>query len=277
MTATPGFFWTVLSFALVVGPLIFVHELGRYLAGRACGVKADSFSIGFGREIAGWTDRQGTRWKLSLLPLGGYVKFAGDMNAGSQPDPQWLALPEAERRRTFQAKALWQRFVIVAAGPATNFLFTFLAFMAIFAFVYHGEPRTPPIVTQVLARSAAARAGVRPGDRVTMVAGEGVSRFEDIGDIVRIRPAEPLAMDVYRAGRQIHLVVTPDVDVQKDNFGNVFRVGLLGVATNAQVVAPLGLRGLPGAAFRKMDTSLGTMVATLWQIVSGRRSGKATG
>src|ERR1700712_2485802 len=112
----------VLAFLLVLGPLVLVHELGHYLVGRWFGIKADAFSIGFGRELFGWTDRRGTRWKVSLLPLGGYVKFAGDMNAAGQPSDEWLMLPAEEGARPFQAKPVWQRFLIVAAGPVTNFL-----------------------------------------------------------------------------------------------------------------------------------------------------------
>ena len=112
----PGFLLTILSFFAVIAPLIFVHELGHYAVGRWFGVKAETFSIGFGREVAGWTDRRGTRWKLGWLPLGGYVKFAGDMNPASTPDPAWLALPPAERAKTFQSKTLWQKALIVVAG-----------------------------------------------------------------------------------------------------------------------------------------------------------------
>ena len=104
----------MLAFLLVIGPLIFVHELGHYYAGRWFGVKAEVFSIGFGREVTGWTDKRGTRWKVGWLPLGGYVKFAGDMNPASTPNDEWLSLPAEERNRTFQAKKLWQRFIIVA-------------------------------------------------------------------------------------------------------------------------------------------------------------------
>src|SRR3546814_2492996 len=101
---------TILSFLLVIGPLIFIHELGHYFVGRWFGVKADTFSIGFGREIGGWTDKRGTRWKIGWLPLGGYVKFKGDMNPASTPSDEWLSLPPEERAETFQAKPVWQRF-----------------------------------------------------------------------------------------------------------------------------------------------------------------------
>ena len=118
--SSPGFAFTILAFLLVIGPLIFVHELGHYFVGRWFGVKAETFSIGFGREIFGWTDRRGTRWKVGWLPLGGYVRFKGDMNPASTPSDDWLALPAAEREETFPAKPLWQRFLIVLAGPVTT-------------------------------------------------------------------------------------------------------------------------------------------------------------
>src|SRR5204862_5548270 len=132
---SPGLLLTVLAFALVIGPLVFIHELGHYFAGRLFGVKADAFAIGFGREVAGWTDKRGTRWKVGWLPLGGYVKFAGDMNPASQPDAAWLSLPPEERARTFQAKPVWQRAIIVAAGPAINF-FAAILILAGFAYAY---------------------------------------------------------------------------------------------------------------------------------------------
>src|SRR3712207_3645606 len=163
-SGNPGFFWTVLSFLLVIGPLIFIHEMGHYLVGRWFGVKAETFSIGFGREMVGWTDKRGTRWKVGWLPLGGYVKFAGDMNPASQPDPQWLALPAAERAQTFQSKSVWQRFLIVLAGPVTNFLFAILVFIGLF--IGYGQLRTPPIVTGLEQGSPAAAAGFRAGDRI---------------------------------------------------------------------------------------------------------------
>jgi len=126
---SPGLILYIVGFALLLGPLVFFHELGHYLAARLFGIKSEVFSIGFGPEITGWTDKRGTRWKLSWIPLGGYVRFAGDMNPASQPDPAWLALPPAERARTFQAKPLWQRAIVVLAGPVTNFFLALLILM----------------------------------------------------------------------------------------------------------------------------------------------------
>jgi regulator of sigma E protease len=272
---SPGVLMTILSFMLVIGPLIFIHEMGHYLVGRAFGVKADVFSIGFGRELLGWTDRRGTRWKIALLPLGGYVKFAGDMNPASQPTAEWLALPKAERDATFQAKPVWQRFLIVLAGPAVNFLVAILIFMAILAMV--GEGRTPATVAAIAPGSVAATAGIQPGDRVTMVAGQRIDRFEDIGDIVRHRAGETLTLEVERGARQVRMAVTPQTDLQRDRFGNEYRIGLLGIAAGSQITVPLTMAELPGAAVRQTVTMTRTMADTLWQIVSGRRSVRELG
>jgi regulator of sigma E protease len=179
-----------MMFLLVIGPLIFIHELGHYFVGRLCGVKADVFSIGFGREITGWTDRRGTRWKVGWLPLGGYVKFKGDMNPASTPSDEWLSLPAAERAQTFQAKKLWQRFIIVAAGPVTNFLFAIVALMIIFATV--GYPTTPSVVGTIKQGSVAQRAGFRPGDRIVAVDGGAIQLFADLQTYVALRPDQPM-------------------------------------------------------------------------------------
>jgi regulator of sigma E protease len=272
---SPGILWTVLSFLLVIGPLVFVHEMGHYLAGRWFGVKSEAFSIGFGREIAGWTDKQGTRWKIGWLPLGGYVKFAGDMNPASTPGPEWLSLPAEERNRTFQAKPVWQRFIIVAAGPLVNFLFAILIYIGIFA--SYGEPRTPPVVAAVSENSAAARAGLRPGDEIEAINGTAIERFEDIAAYVRIRPGEQLSLSVERGGQDIRLAATPDAQTVRDNFGNEAKVGLLGIAPAARVIEPLAPHQLVGAAVRQTVDTVQMMVVTLGQVVTGTRSVKEMG
>jgi membrane-associated protease RseP (regulator of RpoE activity) len=134
LDSPPVWMW-VIGFLLVLGPLVTLHEFGHYLVARLCGVKSEVFSVGFGREVFGRTDRHGTRWRLSALPLGGYVQFAGDMNPASQPSPEWLALPEEERKATFQAQPLWQRALIVLAGPVMNFLVA-IAILAAFNLAY---------------------------------------------------------------------------------------------------------------------------------------------
>ena len=275
MTDNPGILFTILAFLLVIGPLIFVHELGHYLAGRWCGVKADVFSIGFGREIAGYTDSRGTRWKLGWMPMGGYVKFAGDMNPASQPTAEWLALPPEERAQTFQAKSVWQRFLIVFAGPLTNFLVAIGIFMAFFA--VYGVPRTPATFSAVMANSPAAKAGMLPGDRVVAIAGRPIETFDDLAEMIRFRPAERLRIDIVRGREEKSLSVVTAADVERDRFGNEFRKGSIGVMSGQQVIEPVPLLRLPVEATWQTFSVVRTMVDTLGQIITGRRSVKELG
>jgi regulator of sigma E protease len=272
---SPSVAFTILSFLLVIGPLIFVHELGHYFVGRWCGVKAETFSIGFGREILGWTDRRGTRWKVGWLPLGGYVRFKGDMNPASTPSDEWLSLPPEERNETFQAKNVWQRFLIVLAGPATNFLFAILVYVALFT--TYGEPRTPPVLFAIAENSAADRAGFEPGDRILSINGSAVGRFEDIATYVAIRPGQRMRFEVDRGGRHLSLQAVPDSLTTRDRFGNEARVGRLGIARGGVEVAELQPHQAVGAALRQTGETVQMMVVTLGQVVSGQRSLKEMG
>jgi len=275
LTGNPSFLTHVLSFLLVIGPLIFLHELGHYLVGRAFGVKADVFSIGFGREIAGWTDRRGTRWKLSWLPLGGYVKFAGDMNPASQASPEWLALPPAERNRTFQAKPVLQRFLIVAAGPVTNLLCAILLFTGFNLAL--GEFDTPAVVHRVVAGSAAEQAGFRAGDRVTSIAGHPVQRYEDIIPLVVLRAGETVAVGIVRDGRPALLRATVRGQEEKDRFGNRAVIGRLGLEGSAPVIRRVSFAEAVGGAFRQTRQVISTTLQGVGQILTGRRSVKDLG
>lgn len=275
MIQTPGLLLTLLAFVLVIGPLVFVHELGHYAAGRWFGIKADVFSIGFGREIAGWTDRRGTRWKVAWLPLGGYVKFAGDMNPAGQPDADWLALPAEERRRTFQAKPVWQRAIVVAAGPVVNFVLAILI-LAGFALAY-GDAQTPAVVGQAMPGTVAEQIGLRAGDRVTALGGRPVETFEDMVRFVKIRAGEQVRVDYVRDGAPMHVDATIATQVQRDRFGNEFRVGLLGIRPAAPVLRQVGVLEAPVIAVQRTGQIVQMMVETIGQIVSGRRSVKELG
>jgi regulator of sigma E protease len=266
----PGFFFTIMAFAVVIGPLIFVHEMGHYLAGRLFGTRIDAFSIGFGPELAGWTDRRGTRWKLSVFPLGGYVKFAGDMNAASEPDPAWLELPPEERAMTLPGKPVWQRAIIVAAGPVVNLVLAILI-LAGFAYAY-GENVTPSVVGAVQSGSAAATAGLQPGDRITAIAGRAIETYVDIKTYVVLRPAERVTIDYVRAGQARHADVTIGTQTLKDNFGNVSRIGLLGIAAAAPVARPVSLIAAPFAGLHAVRDILGGQMDAIGQIITGRRS-----
>jgi len=266
---SPSLILYVVGFALLLGPLVFFHELGHYLVARWCGIKSDVFSIGFGREIAGWTDKRGTRWKLSWIPLGGYVRFAGDMNPASQPDPEWLALPPAERARTFQAKPLWQRAIVVLAGPLTNFILAFLILLG-FALVY-GDNRTPSTVAGVEAGSAAAAAGLKPGDRITALGGRSISTFEDLAYYVQLRAGERVRIDYERAGvAMANDAVIGKLHV-KDKFGNEGDVGLLGIRSAPAAFVQVGVLEAPGVAFHQLVVLIRQTGDGLGQLITGRR------
>ena len=270
MIQSPGFLLTILAFILVIGPLVFVHEMGHYLAGRWFGVKAEAFSIGFGREIAGWTDKRGTRWKLGWLPLGGYVRFAGDMNPASVPTAEWLALPAAERSRTFQAKPVWQRAIIVAAGPVVNFLLAILILAGFAATI--GVDRTPPVVGVVTPNSPASVAGLRTGDRITALGGRTVETYRDLQLYVVMRPGERVAVDLLRSGAPIRVDVTFARVRLTDRFGNETAIGRLGVSSGRIVYLPVPLWQAPATGVRMVGDILRGTLDGLGQIITGRRS-----
>ncbi len=258
------------GFLLLLGPLVTLHELGHYLVGRWFGVKAETFSIGFGKELAGWTDRRGTRWRLSALPLGGYVQFAGDMNPASQPSAQWLALPEAERAKTFQAKPLWQRALIVAAGPVTNFLIA-IAILAAFNLAF-GKAVVPAVVGEVQSGSAAAEAGLLAGDRIVAIDEAPVEDFLELRRYVMTNPGAEIELTVERQGEQREIALTLASLTEKDQFGNAMRVGRLGVGpAEGGEMLPLGPVQSVTLAFRQTGEILVMTVRGIRQILTGDR------
>lgn len=268
--ASPGFLYTTAVFILVLGVLVFVHEFGHYGMARLFGIRVETFSVGFGREILGLTDRNGTRWKIGWIPLGGYAKFAGDLNEASQPDPAVAALPEAERAGLFQFRPLWQRAAVVAAGPAINFLFAILLFAGFF--MTWGHQYTPPVAGAVVAGGPAAAAGVQPGDRFLEVDGRHVERFEDMMRIVAMSPGEPMPVVVQRKGRELRLTLVPERVEEADRFGNRYVKGRIGIRSGAPEV----VQRAPGSALvHAVDETVAItrlMAETLAQIVTGRRA-----
>ncbi len=275
MIQNPGFLLTVLAFVAVIGPLVFVHELGHYLVGRWFGVKAEAFSIGFGPELAAWVDKRGTRWRIGAFPLGGYVRFKGDMNAASQTDPAWLQLPASERAESFPAKPLWQKAAIVSAGPFINFLFAILI-LSTFAFVY-GESRTPAVAGKVQTGSAAAAAGILPGDRIVSLNGREMTTFDDLRLYAQIRPGEPVTIVIERSGKTIEKPGRVGAVQEQDGFGNKFKVGRLGIAPAQPIIEPVPFWRAPAVAFKQTGQIIRTMVETLGQILGGGRSVKELG
>jgi len=272
--ATPGFLYTVAVFAIVIGLLVFVHEYGHYKMARIFGIKVEIFAVGFGREILGWTDRNGTRWKLGWLPLGGYAKFAGDMNAASQPDPELDARVAAggdvDRSELFHYRPIWQKFLVVLAGPTINFVFA-IAIFAIF-FMTYGHQITPPIASQVVAGSPAAEAGMESGDRIVSIDGQSVMRFEDVMRIISINPGTAVDVVVERDDRLFEKQVTPKIIAEIDRFGNEYTRGMLGVSSEQRSIVHHG----PVDAVKWAVIETWGIVRMMWdtivQIVTGRRA-----
>ncbi|HHN72676.1 MAG TPA: RIP metalloprotease RseP, partial [Thermopetrobacter sp.] len=221
ITALLGY---VVPFIVVMSFIVFFHELGHFAVARRCGVKVEVFSIGFGREIFGWYDRHGTRWRVAWVPLGGYVRFKGDADPASTADAE---SPEIADPDSFHAKPLWQRALIVAAGPVANFILA----IAIFAGMYMtmGVQVLEPVVDRVLPDSAAAEAGFRPGDRIVAVDGRRIDTFGELRQYVAMRGGERLTFEVLRDGERIRLVATPRVREVGDGIGGKVRVGVLGI------------------------------------------------
>ena len=217
-------FTYVVPFLAILSVVVFVHELGHYLLARWNGVRVDVFSIGFGPELFGWTDRVSTRWKVCALPLGGYVKMRGD----ADPSSSLIDLNTRPEADSFPAKSVGQRAAIVVAGPLANFVFAIVALAILFALV--GRPFTPAEVGEVQAESAAEAAGLLPGDRIVAVGDEAIESFEELQGIVRVAPGEPLTFTIARGGETLEVDVTPRQSEITDRFGQTHEIGLIGVS-----------------------------------------------
>lgn len=275
MAEHPSLLITIFAFLLVLGPLVLVHELGHYLVGRWFGVKADVFSIGFGKELAGWTDRRGTRWKLSALPLGGYVQFAGDMNPASAPDPALDGLNAEEHARTFHAKPLWQRALIVLAGPLVNLIFA-VAIFAAFNLAY-GKVVAEPVISGFAAGAPAAAAGLKPGDRILALDGDSIASFDEVRERVLPFPGREIAVLVQRGSNRVAVEVPIATHIERDRFGNEARIGMIGVMTRAVKVVPVGPVEAVTLAFDQSFGVMKMMVTGIGQIFIGERSVKELG
>src|SRR3954447_3679378 len=231
-TLSHGFIGYIIPFLFVLTIVVFFHELGHFLVARWAGVKVLTFSLGFGPELVGFNDRHGTRWKISAIPLGGYVKFFGDESEASTPaSAETLAgMTDEERAGSFHHKKVGARAAIVAAGPIANFILAIVIFTCLFTFF--GKPSTTARVDQVEAGSAAATAGFESGDVVTAIDGSKIGSFSDMQRIVGIRAGEQLTFTVKRGDSTLQLRGTPQLREVKDPFGNVHRVGVLGITRN---------------------------------------------
>ena len=232
-TLSHGLIGYVIPFLFVLTIVVFFHELGHFLVARWAGVKVLTFSVGFGPELFGFNDRHGTRWKVSAIPLGGYVKFFGDDTEASTPSTETLEKMSAEEREgSFHHKKVGPRAAIVAAGPIANFILAIVIFTCLFTFF--GKPSTTARVDKIEANSAAAAAGFQVGDIVTSIDGKPIGSFSDMQRIVGVRAGEQLSFTVKRGDTTVQLKGKPELREVKDPFGNTHRLGVMGItrATN---------------------------------------------
>ncbi len=263
----PEILRTPVAFLVVLGVLVFIHELGHYLAARWMGVHVETFSIGFGRSIASWRDRAGTEWKLAWIPLGGYVKLHGqerpedvgaDVRAGWQPG------------RTFHEKTVGARSIVIAAGPFANFVLAAVLFILLNA--VEGRPVAVPVVGDVLPDSPAAAAGLRPGDRIEGIGSEKVGRFEDVQRIISRSPGQALELQVLREGNQVRLTVTPGERETPNG-----RVGVLGVRGGKAEFQPMSpIEAVPAGIVQTWDVTVQTLQG-VWGMLSTAKGAEDLG
>lgn len=228
-----AFFSVIVPFLAVLTIIVFVHEMGHYLVARWNGIAVQVFSIGFGPELVGFNDKNGTRWKVCAIPLGGYVKFLGDMNAASVPDHDELGQIDPQTRSTlFYYKNVWQRIAVVVAGPIANIIFTFIVLYALLLGL--GRYTLEATIDGVEPQSPAEIAGLLPDDKVVRVDGYLIRSFGDFQRIVATSPEREIAIEVERAGKNVSLNVVTGSTERTDRFGNVSRIGYLGVSRTAE-------------------------------------------
>ncbi len=281
----------ILPFLVILTILVFVHEMGHYLVARWNGVRVEVFSIGFGPELFGWNDRHGTRWKVSVVPLGGYVKMYGESDEGHEPSPAARKLEAEETAQRYRARGLepprpeesfhvkrvGQRAAIVAAGPAANYVFALVLFAVLFATI--GQRVTPPNISAVLPGSAAERAGIKPGDVVVSIDGQSIARFEQIVAIVQLKAGIAMDVVVRRDGAERIFKVTPALKEQADVFGNIHRIGQMGISHEGRSVmvkhGPVGAVVQAGA--ETFNLTWGTLTAIGQMIVGARNADELGG
>ncbi len=275
-----GVFYYLVPFLIVLTIVVFFHELGHFLVARWNGVKVEAFSIGFGPELWGFNDRQGTRWRVSAIPLGGYVKFFGDINEASAPDmAKAEAMNEAEKAVSFVHKSVGRRAAVVAAGPIANFILAIVIFAG--SFMAIGRVETDPVITSVQEDSAAQEAGFLAGDHVISIDGSPLSSFTDIPRVVASSAERELVFVVRRDGENLTLPITPRMMERTDRFGNTHKIGFVGMANDPEEANLRVVRSGPGEAVVEAVKETWFIVTQtfgyLGDIITGRQSADQLG
>lgn len=259
------------SFTLIISIIVFIHEFGHFIVARWCGVKIEAFSIGFGRELVGYTDKRGTRWKIAAFPLGGYVKMYGDASAASTPDMDKLnAMSAAERKQSLHHQTLLAKSVIVAAGPMANFLLTIVVFTY---FIYTvGIASTQPIVGEVMPNTPAASAGLIAGDRILTIDQKTMHSFNDIPEALITNLYTPITLVILRDGAERTLTITPIEFAEKDITGNMTKRPLIGIRSQQITRKDVNFPFAVWLATEKTYDLCITNLHALGQIIAGQRS-----
>lgn len=271
-----------ISFIVIISIIVFIHEWGHFAVARFFGVKVDEFSIGFGKELKGWTDKHGTRWKISLLPLGGFVKMHGDEDGSSKADAKKLKkMSQAEKDISFFYKPTWQKALIVAAGPAINFALAILIYSTIYATYGKTEIEFEPTIGTVIDGGVASDLGMKEGDKIISIGGEEVKYFSDVQKKTMLAPSVETEVVVEREGERIPFKFVPQNSDLKDETGEFVQVRL-GIKNDPEKILrkdeiSYGLFGAVAAAFDKVYTDCATMLKALGQIIAGERSMKEMG
>lgn len=273
MTSLYSFGHTIAAFIIVLSIIVFIHEYGHYIVAKLCGVRITAFSIGFGKELFGWNDKSGTRWKVSLLPLGGYVKMHGDSSAASTADSDLLEnMSEQERATTFHFKPLYKKMLIVAAGPIANFLLTIAIF--IYFIMSNGLPSIDPVIGKLMPDSPALSAGLQVGDRIIMIDDNKVSSFNDISYILSTNLGTPVKLEIIRADTPVTLTITPKLTEDDDGLGNKITRPLIGIKSMDVKYEDVGLVRAVGESVRRTYMICESTLKVMGQMISGNRSAK---
>lgn len=287
-----------LPFIVVLTILVFVHEFGHYFIARKCGVRVESFSIGFGKELFGRKDKHGTRWSFRLIPLGGYVQMFGDVDPASARHQEVIVtedgnehvMTEAERKEAFFAQPIGKRAAIVFAGPAVNYIFAIIILSVLY--VVQGQPFTPPVAAQIVAGSPAEKAGIKPDEKIISIDGEKIERFQDLKQAVMVKLDQPLVLEVASPVKKKGVTVTgewqektrkvtvkPELKAMEDRFGFKHTTGLIGIKspTSAQEIREHSIFSAIGAATYETYRISRDTLKSLGQIIMGTRSADELG
>lgn len=265
---------TLLSFFIVLSVIVFVHEFGHYIVAKWCGVRITAFSIGFGKELIGWNDRSGTRWKISALPLGGYVKMFGDASAASTADAEAMEhMTPEDKALTFHHKPLSRKMAIVAAGPLFNFILTIVIF--IYFIMTSGLPSADPVVGEVMEGTPAQEAGLTAGDRIVRINDDEVKSFNDISYLISTNLGEPVSITLLREGQEMQLELTPREIESDDGLGNKVKHPVIGIKSQEIKYQDVGPTQAAHEAVHRTYMICASTLRVIGQMVTGKRSPSA--